>query len=78
MSAAKKILIAVTILCLLLTLIGGILYGVYRHSTTHHEVGKAGLGLLIGGGVASLLSVIGLIVYSMQKKKSTNVSSSSE
>ena len=65
------ILIGVSILGLILLIVGGIMYKVYHTSETHTDLKKAGLGLLISGGLLILCFIPGLIMLSHSKSSKT-------
>ncbi len=66
MNTKTIIIIVLAILSLIMLLTGGVLFGVYRNSDEHPNYKKAGIGLLVTGGVFILIT--GIVAFAMKGK----------
>ena len=69
MSKSHVVVWILAIVTLLILILGGVFFGVYHKSATHHELSKVGLGLLITGGVLLIVTVV-VAVVTRHKSKS--------
>ena len=69
MSNSHVVVWILAIVTLIILILGGVFFGVYHKSETHHELSKVGLGLLITGGVLLIVTII-VAVVSRHKSKS--------